>query len=338
MPLEAIKIFCDLADRRSFSKTAEANDVSQPTVSRVLKQLEDRLGGTLIDRSRRPFRLTPLGEAYYEGCRRLLDQYAELEASLMRSHAPRSVSVRVAAIYSVGLWDMGQYVERCEALHPHAKIHIDYLHPNAVYQRVLEGTAELGLVSFPTATREILVQPWREEEMVVVCTPGHPLARRERVRPLELDGLKYVSFDGGLAIRREVDRFLHEQGVKVEVALEFDNIENIKKGIEVGGGVALLPEPMIRQERQAGTLVGLSLEGAGMVRPLGIIHRRQHQLCSAALGFIELLQASAEAHPNPPCSRRENGEVAGGSAPKAGLSGERTSRGATRAHSKKVKK
>jgi DNA-binding transcriptional LysR family regulator len=290
MPMETLKVFCDLVDCRSFSKTAAANGLSQPTVSRLLRQLEERLGGPLIDRSRRPLRLTALGQAYYEGCKGLLDQYAKLEASLIQDHARLSVTVRVAAIYSVGLWDMSQYVEHCEARYPHARVHIDYLHPDAVYRRVLEGTAELGLVSFPAGSKELAVLPWREEEMVVVCTPDHPLARYERVLLRQIEGEKYVAFDGGLVIRREVDRFLQEQGVKVRVALEFDNIENIKKAVEVGAGVALLPEPMIRKERQAGVLRGLPLEGSRMVRPLGIIYRRQHQLCSAALGFIDLLR------------------------------------------------
>jgi DNA-binding transcriptional LysR family regulator len=204
-----------------------------------------------------------------------------------------SVTIRVAAIYSVGLWDMGQYVRRCESQFPHAKVHIDYLHPDLVYQRVRDGTADLGLVSFPRVTAGLTVLPWRQEEMVLACPPGHRLARLPRVRPEQLEGEKYVAFDRELVIRREVDRFLRDHGVTVEVALEFDNIENIKKGIEVGAGVALLPEPMIQRERQAGTILSLPLEGGRLMRPLGIIHRRQHHLGSAALGFIELLRHDA---------------------------------------------
>src|SRR5438045_9515384 len=112
MQLETIKVFCDLINLRSFSKAAEANELSQPTVSRLVHQLEERLGGQLIDRSKRPLQLTPLGQAYYAGCKRLLEQYIELEASLRRDHAGLALMVRVAAIYSVGPWDMGQYVER----------------------------------------------------------------------------------------------------------------------------------------------------------------------------------------------------------------------------------
>src|SRR5262245_51356209 len=284
MQLEAIKVFCDLVHFRSFSKAAEVNELSQPTVTRLVQQLEERLRGKLIDRSRRPLQLTDLGQAFYEGCKSILEQYIELEASLRRAHDERAMTVRVAAIYSVGLGDMGQYVERFQQEHRQARVCMDYLHPDQVYQRVREGTADLGLVSFPARSRELTVLPWREEEMVVACSPAHPLARSRSVRPQRLNGEKYVAFDRGLVIRREVDRYLREQGVTVEVVFEFDNIENIKKAIEIGAGVALLPEPTLRQELQRGTLVALRLEGGRLVRPIGIIHRRQQQLGSAAQG------------------------------------------------------
>lgn len=290
MPMEALKVFCDLVDCRSFSRAAEANDLSQPTVTRIVHDLEARLGGQLIDRSKRPLQLTALGQSYYEGCKGLLEEYIELETSLRRAHEARAMTVRVAAIYSVGLGDMGQHIEHFETEHPHAKVQIEYLHPDQVYQRVRDGSADLGLVSFPARSRELTVLPWREEEMVVACPPGHPLAKLRSVRPVRLEGEKYVAFDRGLVIRREVDRFLRDHGVSVEVVFEFDNIENIKKGIAIGAGLALLPEPTLRPEVETGSLLAVRLDGCRLARPLGIIHRRQHRLGSAAQGFISLLR------------------------------------------------
>src|SRR5262249_32809679 len=160
-----IKLFCDLASMRNFSRAAAANGISQPTASRIVQELEERLHGQLIDRSHRPLRLTPLGEAYYEGCKRLLEQYLELEASLLRAPPTLALPVRVAAIYSVGLGDMGQYVERFESQHPHVQVRVDYLHPAQVYERIRDGEADFGLVSFPRPSRDLAVLPWREEEM-----------------------------------------------------------------------------------------------------------------------------------------------------------------------------
>jgi DNA-binding transcriptional LysR family regulator len=195
----------------------------------------------------------------------------------------------VAAIYSVGLGDMGQYVQRFADEQPFARVQVEYLHSKRVVEKVRDGGADLGLVSFPRKTRDLVVLPWREEEMVLACQPSHPLARLTAVTPAQLAGEKYIAFDKELGIRRQVDRFLRQQGVTVEVELEFDNIENIKKGIEIAGGVALLPRPTLRQEVEAGLLVARPLTGCRFVRPMAIICRRQNHLGPAAQRFIDLL-------------------------------------------------
>jgi DNA-binding transcriptional LysR family regulator len=147
-------------------------------------------------------------------------------------------------------------------------------------------------VSFPRKSRQLTALPWRQEKMVLTCSPNHPLAQLKTVPPVQLAGEKYIGFDKGLVIRRQVDRFLRQQGVAVEIALEFDNIENIKQAIEISAGVALLPEPTLRREVQSGTLVAVPLADCQMVRPLGIIHRRQHRLGATARSFIDLLRRS----------------------------------------------
>jgi DNA-binding transcriptional LysR family regulator len=322
-------VFCDVARQRSFSQAAAANGMSQSAASQIVLQLEKRMGGVqLIDRSTRPLQLTALGKAYYEGCRGLVEQYLELEASIRKAHSQLVANVQVAAIYSVGLSDMGQYVERFMALQPNAAVHIEYLHPDRVYEKVLDGTADFGLVSFPRKSRQLTALPWRQEKMVLTCSPGHPLAQLRAVRPAQLEGEKYIGFDKGLVIRRQVDRFLRLQGVAVEIALEFDNIENIKQAIEVSAGVALLPEPTLRREVQAGTLVAVPLANSQMVRPLGIIHRRQHRLSATARSFIDLLRG-AEGTILP--FRPELGTYAGGTGAQTPANGsQRGKNGSTR--------
>jgi DNA-binding transcriptional LysR family regulator len=293
MQVEALKVFCDVVSHESFSLGAEANHLSQSAASQIVRQLEKRLGARLIDRSR-PLRLTELGQRYYERCSRLVGQYLELEAEIQQAQAQMAEHVRVAAIYSVGLGDMGEFVDRFEAQNPNAHVHLEYLHPDRVYERVLDA-ADFGLVSFPRTSRELTALSWREEEMVLACSPSHLLARQNVVNPRELEGEKYIGFDRDLVIRREVDRFLRELGVTVDMSLEFDNIENIKKAVEIGAGVALLPEPTLRREVRAGTLVALPLSGCRLVRTLGIIQRRNRKLGPAAARFLDLLRQAENA-------------------------------------------
>jgi len=290
MQFESIKVFCDVARQRSFSSAAAANGISQSAVSQIVNQLEKRLGVLLVDRSRRPLQLTRQGQAYYDGCRKLVDEYQAVEASVKNLGERITGTVRVAAIYSVGLRDMSQVVQRFAAQHPEARVEIEYLHPDRVVEKALDGTADFGLVSFPQRTRRLTALAWREEEMVLACPPSHPFVARRKVRVAALSGEKYVGFDRDLVIRKKVDRFLRSHGAQVDVVLEFDNIENIKDAIEIGAGVALLPLPALKREIEAGTLAAVPLSDARLARPLAIIHRRAPRPAATAQSFIELLR------------------------------------------------
>jgi DNA-binding transcriptional LysR family regulator len=329
MQFESLKVFCDVARHRSFSQAAAENGVTQSAVSQTISLLEkERLKGVLlIDRSTRPLQLTPLGQLYYEGCKRLWDEYTELEASLRRAQSELAANVQVAAIYSVGLGDMGQLVQSFEAQHPNAQIHLEYLHPDRVYERVLNRTADFGLVSFPKKARDLISHAWRQEVMVLACAPGHPLAEGRGIRAAQLANQRYIGFERGLVIRREVDRFLREQNVAVDVALEFDNIDSIKKAVEVSAGVALLPEPTLRREVAAGTLVAVPLLDCRMVRPLGIIQRRHHLLSATARRFLDLLR-----HPegSGATRRSEHGSSAGNTRRQGNNGSHRTKNGSGR--------
>lgn len=299
MQLESLKVFCDVARQRSFSQAARAGGITQSAVSQIVSQLEKRMSVQLIDRSTRPLQLTPVGLTYYEGVKTLLAQYDELEAGIRDARIEIAGTVTVAAIYSVGLGDMGQYVQRFQAAQPKAQVHIDYVHPDRVYERVMDGTADLGLVSYPKKAANLTAVNWREEEMVLACSPKHPLATRLALPVKELNEAAYVHFDKNLVVRRRVDRFLREQGVAVDVVAEFDSIENIKQAVAIGAGVALLPEPTIRREVKARTLVGLPLFGCNFTRPLAIVHRRGQRLSAAAKRFMELLLAPDGFDPRP---------------------------------------
>ncbi|MBI1831168.1 MAG: LysR family transcriptional regulator [Planctomycetes bacterium] len=300
MQLESLKIFCDVVRHRSFSQAAQESGITQSAVSQIVSHLEKRMNVQLIDRSTRPLQLTAVGLTYFEGCKQLLEEYEKLEASIRNARVQITGSVRVAAIYSVGLGDMGQYVQRFQAELPKTQVHIDYVHPDRVYEQVKDGTADLGLVSYPKKAAHLAVVAWRDEEMVVACSAKHSLAARLALPMRELDGKDYVHFDKALVIRRRVDRFLREQGVSVNVVAEFDSIENIKQAVSIGAGVALLPEPTIRREVKARTLAAIPLYGCAFTRPLAIIHRRGHRLSAAAKRFMELLLA-------PDAHHRKNG-------------------------------
>jgi DNA-binding transcriptional LysR family regulator len=293
MHLRFLKIFCDIVDLGSFSRAAEVNGVSQSNASQVVHQLEERLGVHLLDRSKRPFVVTPEGQRFHEGCRVIVQRYDDLEREVKLLHEAVEARLIVASIYSVGLAHMSGYLREFLAAHPQADVRLEYLHPHRVYEAVDSGQADLGLVSYPEESPSLAALPWRNEAMVLVCHPQHALAGRTSIALDALRGEPLVAFQAGLKIRDEIDRVLALYKVRVRPALEFDNIETIKRAIEIGAGVSLLPKPTIAREVESGTLVHVPLDGTPLVRPLGIIHRRDRKLSPTAQQFIQLLQSKA---------------------------------------------
>lgn len=294
MTLEMLKLYCDIVRLHSFSQGATASQVSQSAASQAIQQLEGELDVLLIDRSKRPFMVTPEGRTFYEGCLSILQGFEKVRAQIVSTRTQITGSVRVAAIYSVGIHIMSDHMQRFMSLHPQAKVRLEYLHPHKVVEAVLTDETDLGILSYPPANRSLTILPWRSESMVVVCHPTHRLARRKVITPGDLNGENFVAFDADLRIRKAIDRYLRQHEVRVNAVMEFDNIETIKQAIAIGAGVSILPRPTILKEVGNRTLAAAPLAMAELTRPLGIIHRRGKLLTPTIARFLELLRQAAE--------------------------------------------
>ncbi|HET8578130.1 MAG TPA: LysR family transcriptional regulator [Methylomirabilota bacterium] len=298
MNLDTLRLYCDVVRLRSFSRGAAGNGISQSAASQAIQQLEAELDVALLDRSRRPLQPTDEGRTFYEACRELLQGFDKARADLAASRERVEGTVRVAAIYSVGLHDMSRHMQPFMAAYPQARVLLECLHPHKVVEAVVNDEADVGILSYPTATRALTVLPLRSEPMVLVTHPAHRLARRRRLSPGDLNGEKFVAFDHDLAIRKAIDRALKQHGVKVDVVMEFDNVETIKQAIGINAGVSILPRPTVLKEISARTLAAVPLALDGLVRPIGIIHRRGKRLSPAVAAFIDLLRkADTDVHP-----------------------------------------
>ncbi len=290
MRIGHFKVFRDIAQTNSISRGAELNGISQSAASQLLKQLEERLATDLLDRTSRPIKLTPAGKLYYEACRDIVWRYDEMASQIGALKKELVGSVRVASIYSIGLYEMAQIKERFEDRHPQANVHLEYMRPEKVYQAVADDVADLGLVSYPNPGKELKATAWRLEKMVLVCHPDHELAKKSTIRPADLAGQEFVSFDPDLSIRKAMDRFFRDQGIPRKVVLEFDNIQMIKEAVSIGSGVSILPERTVRQEAGEGRLVARPIEANELVRPVGIIHHRKKKFSPAGAQFLNFLQ------------------------------------------------
>jgi DNA-binding transcriptional LysR family regulator len=290
MEFERLKLFIDIAHSKSVSRGAADNDISQSAASQHLQELERKLGTELLDRSSRPIAVTEAGKLYLQMCREMLRSRDEFQLAVEKLKSEVEGTVRVASIYSVGLSEMSQLEAEFSRRYPHAHLEVEYLRPEKVYEAVVTDRADLGLMSYPEPNKEVTVLPWREEEMVVAASPYHELAKKAEVQPEDLEGLDFVAFDEDLPIRRDIDRFLREHHVHVNVTLHFDNLQMIKEAVAHGEGVSIMPARIMEEEIRQGRLVPIPIAKLELYRPVGIVHRKKKRFHRAGQAFLDLLR------------------------------------------------
>ncbi|MCA1621335.1 MAG: LysR family transcriptional regulator [Acidobacteria bacterium] len=292
MQIETLKIFCDLVETRSFSQAAERNFVTQSAVSQQVRGLESRFKRRLLERvrGRRELHLTQAGEAFFEASREVLTAYGRLEENMRQLSGTVGGTVRVATVYSVGLHELPPVVREFMGLYPRAKIDLEYSRTTRVVRDVLSGAVEVGVVAYPEKRRGLEVIPLGGDRLVFICRPEHPLAKRKRLKAADLQGQNFVHFERDIPTRRTTDRILRAHGVTVQRAAEFDNIETIKRAVEVGLGVAVVPRPSVLDERRSGQLAVVPLAEPEWERAVGAVYRSDRALSTAARKFVELLQ------------------------------------------------
>ncbi len=305
MHIETLKVFCDLAKTGSFSLAASQNFVTQSAVSQQIRSLEERYGRELVERSKGNVRLTEAGQVFYEVGQEILQKYREIGDSLHSLSRSVAGTVRVATVYSVGLYELSSPLKRYLQAFPEVNIHLEYTRANKIYDEVSRGDIDLGIVAYPSKRPRILVTPFREDRLVLICDPQHPFATLSELSITQLNTEKFVGFERDIATRRALDRIFRQNGVKVRYVMEMDNIETIKRGVEIGAGVSIVPEPAIGQEVKNETLVAVQIRDEALTRPLGIISKRGRQSTPAVQEFLGFLQEKTARLP------KENADQAG---------------------------
>lgn len=293
MHIETLKVFCDLVDLESFSLAAERNFITQSAVSQQVRTLEDRFKRRLLERirGRREIKLTPAGEVFYRESRKVLNAYDELQESLRGVVGKIGGTVKVATVYSVGLHELPSKVREFMTKFPSAKIDLEYSRTTRVVRDVLSGAVELGVLAFPEPRRGLTLIPMPENRLVLIAPPDHKFAGRSKIKMTDLDREDFVLFERDVPTRKAMDKIFKTHGVEVKKVAEFDNIETIKRAVEVGFGLAIVPEPAVSEAKKSGSISVIPLAEKYWIRTVGVIHRSDRNLSLAAKKFVELLQA-----------------------------------------------
>ena len=290
MQIESLKVFCDLAETESFTKAAQINGVTQSAVSQQISSLERQFKSLLIERSKKKFRLTREGQVLYDYSKQIIQTYDGLHSKLQEIKDIISGTIRVATIYSIGLHDLPPYIKRFLKDYPTVHVHVEYRRANQVYDDVFSNVVDLGLVAYPTKDAKLEVVPLRKDPLVLICHPQHPFAKQKAVKLKAVADQKFVGFEPDIPTRKALDKVLKDQGVEVKNVMEFDNIETVKRAVEIDAGVSIVPQGTVAQEIAKQTLTALPIEDAELFRPLAAIYKKNKVLSPAMRQFINIIK------------------------------------------------
>jgi LysR family transcriptional regulator, transcriptional activator of the cysJI operon len=290
MQIESLKVFCDLAESESFTKAAQINGVTQSAVSQQISSLERLFKSLLIERSKKKFRLTREGQVLYDYSKQVIGTYDALQSKLQEIKDIISGTIRVATIYSIGLHDLPPYLKKFLKTYPTVNVHVEYRRANQVYEDVLGNVVDLGLVAYPTRDSKLEICPLRKEPLVLICHPQHPLAKNKGIRLKAISGQKFISFEPDIPTRKALDRILKEHSVQVQHVMEFDNIETVKRAVEIDAGIAIVPQGTVTQEVAKQTLAQVTLDDGEFYRPLAALYKRNKVLSPAMKQFLAVLK------------------------------------------------
>jgi len=290
MHIETLRVFCDLAELQSFSKTAEKHYLSQSAISQQLAQLELAWKCQLINRSKRPIELTKEGQIFYQACKDMVERYEQLRSELNTLKSSIGTRINVAAIFSIGMHTLPTYVKKFMVKHPNVNVHVEYLSADKIYELVLAGDIDIGLVAVPKRDKKLNVYDFEDEPLVLVCSTKHPLAGESQVDIHKVQFERFIGFEENVPTRTWIDGILQRYNIVVRPVMEFDNIETIKRAIEINSGLSILPKTAISQELGNKTIKAITFTNENFVRPTGVIVRKDKILGPAGKYFIELLQ------------------------------------------------
>lgn len=289
MHIENFKIFSDLVESQSFSRAAKLNGVTQSAVSQQLRAMEKHFAVLIVDRSQKQFRLTREGHKLYDSAKEILHRYDKLVSELQEMKKVISGTIHISTIYSIGLHELPPYITKFLKDYPSVNVRVEYRRSNLVYEDILHNSVDLGLIAYPNKNRQLDIIPFLEDRLVLICNPENPLSKKKSVSIDDLAGQKFIGFDQDIPTRKATDQMFRDHKVDAEPVMEFDNIETVKRAVEINAGISIVPSATIRQEVKQNLLKAIPIKGTNVTRPLAIIHRKGRVLTPAMKKFIATL-------------------------------------------------
>lgn len=298
MQIRALKTFCDVVELHSFSEAAKINHLTQSAVSQQISHIENEYGVRMIERAQRNLTLTPAGEIFYKACKEILQKLEDIRLSINEISNVVSGKIKLESIYTIGLHDLPKFVQHFMSLYPDVQLHLNYRHAAEIYQDILSNMAHLGVVAHPQRNRQLDIHPCWQEKLVIICSPTHKFVERKRIPVAMMDDTPFVAFERNIPTRKIIDKAFRKAQVQPRIVMQLDNIETIKRVVENGTGISVVPVNSIQEEIRAGSLAYCEFADIELAREIAIISKKGRVLSNAEKKFIELLRGGLELSKN----------------------------------------
>lgn len=315
MNLDDLRVFAAVASERSFSKAAVRVGRTQPAVSQAVRRLEDAVGDRLIDRAQRDGTLTQAGVTLLDYAARMLRLADEAHAAVTELHDVERGRVQIGAneaAVHVLLPILKAYLDR----HPRVHIEVHRIPARTMVAALQQRNIDFGVLTFPPSDRDLSSITLATDELVLLVPPSHPFARRAEVPLDEVGRHPIVAHNDPSPARERVLRISEERHAPLNISLSLPSLDGIKRAVEVGLGVAILPRRCALSELAMGQLYGVRVPELRALRRIRLVHRRG-ALSAAAAAFVEQARAMSidKAAPPRPARPRRTARAAARSRP-----------------------
>jgi DNA-binding transcriptional LysR family regulator len=278
MDLRQLEILQAIAETGSFTACGRKLHVSQSAISRQILLLEEELGEPLFLRVGRQVRMTPAAESLVQlGQRVFLDVRETVGAITDRTRELRG-TLRLSGGMTVCLYVFPPLLKRLRRVHPQLDVRLTVATAGRSVQEIRGGRVDAGLLTLPVEESDLVTVPVLREELLLVTTPTHPLARRRKVTPRDLDGQPFVLFEVGSATRKVIDQFFATEKIEPTIVMDTENVEIIKAMVKTGMGIGIVPYQSVAREVRAGQFFCARVEGHELVRETGWVYARANRV------------------------------------------------------------
>ena len=295
LELHQLQCFIAVAEEGGFNRASSRLRMTQPAISYQVKQLEKELGQPLFYRRPRGISTTEAGRVLFHHARQLIEMVRRTRHAIDRLSGGVTGEVRIGTVNSVGMYILPGVMQNMRAKYPDARPTILYRNSYEIMEALLSNQVDMAIVADPTPDRRFSHETILVEKVSLVCGRSHPFFGRAQVTPEELKEVNFVSLTDENPTGKLVRDYLTRAGVTGDPVVSTDNIETVKKMVEVGLGVALLPNMVTSEDiacglRLAGKLARVDIPSAALTRKIILVTWKQLELSPAAAAFIDLLR------------------------------------------------